>query len=182
MDETVFLGPLVSEEAVKKVELYNRLAQEEGARVLLDGGPIQGANGQDGNFVSPFIYEMEHDPSIRVLREEVFGPHVAVIPFGTVEQAIRIHNDSEYAFALAVISEDYRKVRRIREECDFGVGYVNLPTIGAEVHLPFGGLRKSGTGMPSASALIDVVTHRVAWTVNSGQEIKMAQGLAAQVR
>jgi aldehyde dehydrogenase (NAD+) len=60
------------------------------------------------------------------------------------------------------------------------VGYVNLPTIGAEVHLPFGGLKKSGTGMPSAAALIDAVTHRVAWTVNHGAEIKMAQGLSGK--
>ena len=63
----------------------------------------------------------------------------------------------------------------------FGVGYVNLPTIGAEVHLPFGGLKKSGTGMPSAAALLDAVTHRVSWTVNYGADIKMAQGLKADL-
>ena len=180
LDEGVFLGPLVTEEAVDRVESYNRLAQHEGARVLLDGGRLNGADLGQGNFISPFIYEMQHSPSSRVLGEEVFGPHVAIIPFGSIEEAIQIYNNSEYAFSLAVISQDYRKVRRIREECDFGVGYVNLPTIGAEVHLPFGGLKKSGTGMPSASALIDVVTHRVAWTVNHGDEIKMAQGLSAQ--
>ena len=129
--------------------------------------------------MAPFVYEMAYSPEVRVLREEVFGPHVAIIPFGTVDDAIRMYNDSEYAFSLAVISENYRTIKRVQQECDFGVGYVNLPTIGAEVHLPFGGLRKSGTGLPSASGLLDVVTHRVAWTVNHGEEIKMAQGLGA---
>ena len=104
-----------------------------------------------------------------------------MVPLETIDDAIRIYNNSDYTFALAVISQDYRTIRRIREECDFGVGYVNLPTIGAEVHLPFGGLRKRGIGMPSASALISVVTHRAAWTVNHGEEIKMAQGLRAKV-
>jgi len=182
LQETTFMGPLVTEQAVEKVRRYNALAKEEGARVLLDDtASPSGGEVANGNYVSPFIYEMEHRPAARVLREEVFGPHVAIIPFGAVEDAIRIYNDADYAFSLAVITEDYRKVRRVREECEFGVGYVNLPTIGAEVHLPFGGLRKSGTGMPSASTLIDVVTHRVAWTVNHATEIKMAQGLSAQV-
>ena len=178
LDEVTFMGPLVSEEAVAKVERYNDLARQEGATVLLDGRRLNGA-GQDGNFMAPFVYEMAYSPEVRVLREEVFGPHVAIIPFGTVDDAIRMYNDSEYAFSLAVISENYRTIKRVQQECDFGVGYVNLPTIGAEVHLPFGGLRKSGTGLPSASGLLDVVTHRVAWTVNHGEGIKMAQGLGA---
>jgi aldehyde dehydrogenase (NAD+) len=65
--------------------------------------------------------------------------------------------------------------------CDFGVGYVNLPTIGAEVHLPFGGLKKSGTGMPSAAGLLEAVTHKVSWTVNHAEDIKLAQGLKADL-
>ncbi|HHT9129024.1 MAG TPA: aldehyde dehydrogenase family protein, partial [Candidatus Wujingus californicus] len=65
--------------------------------------------------------------------------------------------------------------------CEYGLGYVNLPTIGAEVHLPFGGVKKSGTGLPSASTLIDVVTHRTAWTINHAMEIKMAQGLIVKL-
>jgi aldehyde dehydrogenase (NAD+) len=72
-------------------------------------------------------------------------------------------------------------MRQFREECEFGMGYVNLPCIGAEVHLPFGGVKKSGNGHPSAAGLAEVVTHKVSWTVNHGTEIKMAQGLSAEV-
>ena len=124
---------------------------------------------------------MRHDPKSRVLREEVFGPHAALIPFRDLEEAVRIYNDTDYGFALAVCSTDYRKIRSIQQECEFGVGYVNLPSIGAEVHLPFGGVKRSGTGMPSAASLLDAVTHRVAWTVNYAEEIQLAQGLTSQV-
>ena len=68
-----------------------------------------------------------------------------------------------------------------RDECEYGMGYVNLPCIGAEVHLPFGGVKKSGNGHPSAAGLIEAVTHKTAWTVNHGTEVKMAQGLTTDI-
>lgn len=179
--EDVFMGPLINPDAVQKTLFYNELARQEQAQVLLDSGRLDGDLAK-GNFVGPFIYEKPFAHDSRVLREEVFGPHVALIPYRTLDEAIAIYNDADYAFALAIISEDMRKIRRLREECEFGVGYVNLPTIGAEVHLPFGGLKRSGTGLPSAAAIVDVITHKVAWTVNYGTEIKMAQGLSAAVQ
>src|SRR3989304_1331814 len=100
----------------------------------------------------------------------------AIVPFRTVEEAIHIYNDTEYGFALSVITEDFRKARQVRLGGEHGVGYWNLPTIGAEVHMPFGGLKASGTGMPSAAALIDAVTHKTSWTVHHGETIQMAQG------
>ena len=72
-------------------------------------------------------------------------------------------------------------MRFFRDECEYGMGYVNLPCIGAEVHLPFGGVKKSGNGHPSAAGLVEAVTHKTAWTVNHGTEIKMAQGLTTEV-
>jgi aldehyde dehydrogenase (NAD+) len=83
---------------------------------------------------------------------------------------------------MAVITEDYRRWRIYRDECDYGMGYVNLPCIGAEVHLPFGGVKRSGNGQPSAAALVDAVTHRTAFTVNHARAIAMAQGMSAQTK
>jgi aldehyde dehydrogenase (NAD+) len=180
-DEKTFMGPVINEGAVKKVLGYNALAKREGAKVLLDGRRMSGRGYDRGFFLSPFVYQMRHTETSRCLREEVFGPHVAIIPFKSLDEAIAIYNDTDYGFILSVITNNYRITREMRERCDFGVGYVNLPTIGAEVHLPFGGLKKSGTGLPSASTLIDAVTHRVAWTVNHAREIKLAQGLSAKV-
>ncbi len=181
LDEQVFMGPLINEAAAKKVGFYNQLAKNEGAKVLLDGGRLEGGEYRHGYFYSPFIYRMGHRRDARVLHEEVFGPHVALIPFRTLEEAVAIHNDVEYGLAFSVITEDYRTARFLREACEFGIGYWNLPTIGAEVHLPFGGVKKSGTGMPASWPLLDVVTHKVAWTVNHDREIKMAQGMSAEV-
>jgi len=177
LDKANFTGPLIHEAALEKVERYNALAKKEGASVLVDGGRMTGQAWVDGNYLSPFVYRMEHKPGTRVLREEVFGPHVALIPFRNPEDAARIYNDTEYGLSLAVITEDFRAMRYFREECEYGMGYANLPCIGAEVHLPFGGVKKSGNGHPSAAGLIETVTHKTAWTVNYGLEVKMAQGL-----
>jgi aldehyde dehydrogenase (NAD+) len=181
LDAHNFTGPVIHAQAREKIERYNQLARQEGAKVLLEGGRMTGGEHRAGCFLSPFIYRIEPAPGVRSIREEVFGPHLAVIPFADNEQAARIYNDTEYGLSMAVITEDYRAMRFFREECEFGMGYVNLPCIGAEVHLPFGGVKKSGNGHPSAAGLVEAVTHKIAWTVNHGLEIKMAQGLTTDI-
>jgi aldehyde dehydrogenase (NAD+) len=181
LDAANFTGPVINRAAVDKIESYNRLAKEEGAKVLLDGGRMTDGDRAHGWFMSPFVYRMEHRPGVRCIREEVFGPHLALIPFKTNEDAARIYNDTPYGLSMAVVTEDYRAMRYFRDECEFGMGYVNLPCIGAEVHLPFGGVKKSGNGHPSAAGLVETVTHKIAWTVNHGTEIKMAQGLTTNI-
>jgi aldehyde dehydrogenase (NAD+) len=181
LDAGNFTGPVIHRGAVEKIEHYNALARQEGATVLLDGGRMTGGEHAVGCYLSPFIYRMEHRPGVRVLREEVFGPHLAVVPFRTNEDAVRIYNDTPYGLSMAVVTEDYRAMRLFRDECEYGMGYVNLPCIGAEVHLPFGGVKKSGNGHPSAAGLIETVTHKTAWTVNHGTEVKMAQGLTTDI-
>jgi aldehyde dehydrogenase (NAD+) len=181
LDAGNFTGPVIHRGAVEKVLSYNELARKEGATVLLDGGRLTGGEHAPGCYLSPFVYRIEHRPGLRCIREEVFGPHVALIPFKTDKDAVRIYNDTDYGLSLAVITEDFRKMRRFRDECEYGMGYVNLPCIGAEVHLPFGGVKKSGNGHPSAAGLVEAVTHKTAWTVNYAEEVKMAQGLATQI-
>jgi aldehyde dehydrogenase (NAD+) len=124
------------------------------------------------------VYRQEHRPGVRTVREEVFGPHVAVVPFRDDDEGVRIYNDTPYGLSMAVITESYRRWRWYRDECDYGMGYVNLPCIGAEVHLPFGGVKRSGNGQPSAAALVDAVTHKTAFTVNHERGITMAQGMS----
>jgi aldehyde dehydrogenase (NAD+) len=181
LDTRNFTGPVIHPGAVEKTEEYNDLARKEGAKILLEGGRITDAEHKGGCFLRPFVYRMEHRAGVRSIREEVFGPHVALIPFKSNEDAIRINNDTDYGLSMAVITEDYRTMRLFREECEYGMGYVNLPSIGAEVHLPFGGVKKSGNGHPSAAGLIETVTHKTAWTVNHGTEVKMAQGLTTDI-
>jgi aldehyde dehydrogenase (NAD+) len=181
LDPKNFTGPLIHKGAVAKVQSYNDLAKKEGAQVLLDGGPLTDPTHGKGCYLSPFIYRIAHKPGVRCIREEVFGPHLAVIPFKNNEEAVKIYNDTDYGLSLAVITESYRNMRYFREECEYGMGYVNLPCIGAEVHLPFGGVKKSGNGHPSAAGLVEAVTHKTAWTVNHAEEVKMAQGLTTDI-
>lgn len=181
LDSASFAGPVIHSEHLKKILDYNSLARSEGVEILLEGKEIQPISGSKGHFLSPFIYRCEYDPKRRVTKEEVFGPHLAIMPFRTDEDAVRIHNSVDYGLSMAVISESYRRIRFFREECEYGMGYVNLPSIGAEVHLPFGGVKKSGNGHPSAAGLVEAVTHKTAWTVNHGTDIKMAQGLTVDV-
>lgn len=181
LDAGNFTGPVIHKGSVEKIERYNDLARQEKADILLPGGRLADDGHAAGCFMSPFVYRIEARPGVRVVREEVFGPHLALIPFKTNEEAIRIYNDTEYGLSMAVITEDYRTMRLFRDECEYGMGYVNLPCIGAEVHLPFGGMKKSGNGHPSAAGLIETVTHKTAWTVNYGTEVKMAQGLTTEI-
>lgn len=178
-DPASFAGPLINQAAVDKVQFYNELAVQEGAQVLLAGGRAEEGELAEGYFMRPMIYLQEHGADKRTIREEVFGPHLAIIPFDDDAQAISIYNDTPYGLSMAVITEDYRRWRLYRDECDYGMGYVNLPCIGAEVHLPFGGVKRSGNGQPSAAALVDSVTHRTAFTVNHELGITMAQGMSA---
>ncbi|MGE3806569.1 MAG: aldehyde dehydrogenase family protein [Gemmataceae bacterium] len=181
LDPVNFTGPVIHKGSVEKILKYNDLARQEKAKILLEGGPMTSGEHAKGCYMSPFIYRQEWQPGLRTIREEVFGPHLAIIPFKTNDEAVKIYNDTQYGLSMAVITEDYRAMRYFRDECEYGMGYVNLPCIGAEVHLPFGGVKKSGNGHPSAAGLIEAVTHKTAFTINHGTEVKMAQGLKADV-
>jgi aldehyde dehydrogenase (NAD+) len=129
------------------------------------------------------VYEADAKADLRCTHEEVFGPHVALLEYsGDIEEAVDIHNDTDYGLAGAVISEDYRQINYFRDHAEVGLAYGNLPCIGAEVQLPFGGVKKSGNGYPSAREVIEAVTERTAWTLNNSKEIQMAQGLSAEIK
>ncbi|WP_336036885.1 aldehyde dehydrogenase family protein [Halobacterium yunchengense] len=187
LDENTFMGPAIEPEHVEKIQKYNDLAREEGANVLVDRATFDAdeipEGHEDGNWVGPFVYEVDYDPDLRCIKEEVFGPHVALIEYsGDIERAVELHNDTPYGLAGAVISEDYRQVNYFRDNAEVGLAYGNLPCIGAEVQLPFGGVKKSGNGYPSAREVIEAVTERTAWTLNNSKDIQMAQGLSADIK
>jgi aldehyde dehydrogenase (NAD+) len=186
LEEDTFMGPLVNAEQVEKFHRYNDLAREEGAEVLvdratLDDAEIPAAHG-DGHWAGPFVYEIDYEPGLRCLTEEVFGPHVALVEYdGDVARGVEIHDDTPYGLAGAIVSEDYRQLNYFRDNAEVGLAYANAPCIGAEIQLPFGGVKRSGAGFPYARELIEVVTDRTAWTVNNDREIRLAQGLSAEI-
>src|SRR5262249_6649559 len=125
LDPNNFTGPVINQAAVDKILGYNDLAKKEGAQVLLDGGRLTTGEFGSGFFLSPFIYRMNHGHGIRSIREEVFGPNLALIPFKNNDEAIKFYNDTDYGLSLAVITENYRAMRQFRDECEYGMGYVN---------------------------------------------------------
>jgi aldehyde dehydrogenase (NAD+) len=181
LDATSFMGPLIDAAAVEKVRGYNDLARDEGVEVLVDRSEPAGPG--DGHWVGPFVYRADPDAPLRCTHEEVFGPHVAILPYdGGIEEAVAYQNDTDFGLAGAIISDDFREVNYYRDHADVGLAYANLPCIGAEVQLPFGGVRRSGNGYPSAREIIEAVTDRVAWTINNSREIALAQGLSADIQ
>ena len=187
LEEDTFMGPLIEADHVEKVTGYNDLAKQEEVNVLVDRtelGADEIPDGhEDGHRVGPFVYEADPYEPLRCTHEEVFGPHVALLEYdGDVEEAVELHNDTDYGLAGAIISEDYRQINYYRDNAEVGLAYGNLPCIGAEVQLPFGGVKKSGNGYPSAREVIEAVTERTAWTLNNSKEIQMAQGLSADIK
>ncbi|MFB6310501.1 MAG: aldehyde dehydrogenase family protein [Salinirussus sp.] len=186
LDPDTFMGPAVDESQVEKFSRYNEIAREEGATVLVDREELHPeeipAGHEDGHWIGPFVYEIGFDPDLRCLTEEVFGPHVALIQYdGDIDQAIEIHDATPYGLTGSIVSENYRELNRFRDRAEVGFAYANLPCIGAEVQLPFGGVKRSGNGQPHAREVIETVTDRTAWTVNNAAEIELAQGLSAEI-
>lgn len=180
LDEETFMGPMIDKSQLKKFKQYNKLVREdEDTNVLLD---MEELDRDSGYYVGPFVYECEWDNGKDFLTEEVFGPHVALIEYnGDIEEGIRINNDVDYGLAGAVVTEDYRQMNKYRDKAELGLAYANLPSIGAEVQLPFGGIKKSGNGKPSARGIIEFCTERTAWTVNNSKDIELAQGLSSDI-
>lgn len=185
LDENTFMGPLIDKSLVEKFYEYNEVAKSEGANILVDRQDLNDdeipKDCSEGNWVGPFVYEIDYD-NHRCLQEEVFGPHVALLEYtGSLDNAIDIHNDTDYGLTGAIISEDYRQINQFRDNAEVGFAYANIPCIGAEVQLPFGGMNKSGHGSPSAREVIESVTDRTAWTVNNGESIELSQGLSSEI-
>ncbi len=141
----VDVGPLIHEAAREKCERYIAIAREEGATVATGGGrPAESGLG-DGWFFEPTVLAGV-DRKHRAAREEIFGPVLSVIRFDTIEEAFDINNEVPYGLSSSIYTQDVTASFRAVEELDNGITYVNAPTIGAEAHLPFGGVKNTGNG------------------------------------
>ncbi len=175
-DPRPFYGPLITEQQLYRVLRYNAMVPKN--QVLLNGEFQQSVDGtpSTGYYISPHVYQTPWGAE-QYLHEEVFGPHVAIVPFDDVEEAIHIFNDTPYGLSLGVITNDVRKARQCREGCDYGMAYWNNGCVGAESHVPFGGVKASGYGGASAAGTFDTTSHRVAWSMNFSENVNFPQGL-----
>ncbi len=143
LEEGVDLGPAVDEKQWQTDFDYIKIAQNEGARLVTGGRrPDHLA---PGYFVEPTIFD-QVSPEMRLFKEEVFGPVLAVTTAASLEEAIKVANSVEYGLTTSIFTQNLDTVMRFVEEVETGMVHVNEPTIGGEAQLPFGGIKSTGVG------------------------------------
>jgi len=139
------VGPLINAAAVQKVERYVDIGLEEGGNLLCGGVRAHDRSLTHGNFFEPTIFAGV-EPGQTLEQEEVFGPVLSVIRVSSVDEAFAVNNDVRYGLSSSIYTRDANVAFRAFSELDNGITYVNAPTIGAEAHLPFGGVKQTGNG------------------------------------
>jgi alpha-ketoglutaric semialdehyde dehydrogenase len=169
------VGPVINRGALEKVHSYTAIGKDEGAK-LLTGGEAATGNGFDkGNFYRPTIFG-DVDPQMRIAQEEIFGPTTALIPVGDVDEAIRVSNGIKFGLSSSIFTRDVNKAFRAMRDLEAGITYINAGTIGAEVHLPFGGTKDTGNGHREAGqAALDVFTEWKSIYVDYSGKLQKAQ-------
>jgi aldehyde dehydrogenase (NAD+) len=173
-DETD-VGPVINRSSLEKIHSYTQIGKEEGAK-LLTGGEIATGNGfEKGNFYRPTIFG-DVDPQMRIAQEEIFGPTTALIRVRDADEAIRVSNGIKYGLSSSIFTSDVNKAFRAMRDLEAGITYINAGTIGAEVHLPFGGTKDTGNGHREAGqAALDVFTEWKSIYVDYSGKLQRAQ-------
>jgi aldehyde dehydrogenase (NAD+) len=181
LDPTTQMGPSVSLGQLERVMEYVRVGRDEGATIAAGGNRLSfGALGK-GYFHEPTIFTGV-SPSMRIAREEIFGPVVSVLTCTSLDEAIAIANDVAYGLSASIYTKDINKAFAAMRDVYTGIFYVNAPTIGAEVHLPFGGTKATGNGHREAGvAALDVFSEWKSVYVDFSGKLQRAQIDAVQI-
>ena len=148
LDPRIDVGPVVSSDQEAKVLKYISIGKEEGANLLCGGRKLVGAPYDQGFFIEPTMFEARH--GMRITKEEIFGPVLSLIKVRDYEEAVSVANDVEYGLSSSIYTNNVNLAFRAMQELEAGITYINAPTIGAEVHLPFGGIKNTGNGTREA--------------------------------
>jgi aldehyde dehydrogenase (NAD+) len=143
------VGPVINESQFNKILKYIEIGKKEGAKLILGGKACQKGNCSKGYFIEPTIF-IEVTPEMRIAQEEIFGPVVSVIRAEDLKDAIQIVNQSPYGLSSAIYTQDVNSTAIAERDLDAGIVYINASTIGAEIQLPFGGIKHSGYGRKEA--------------------------------
>jgi aldehyde dehydrogenase (NAD+) len=139
------VGPLIHERSRAKVESYVAIGKEEGLELVTGGKRPGGAKTEKGFFYRPTIFAGAKASS-RLAQEEVFGPVLTVVRVNSLDEAIKVNNSVKYGLSSSLYTRDVNAAFRAMQDLDNGITYINAPTIGAEAHLPFGGVKQTGNG------------------------------------
>jgi aldehyde dehydrogenase (NAD+) len=169
------MGPSVSQSQLETVMKYVEIGRAEGARLECGGHALTSGAFARGYFHEPTIFG-DVAPSMRIAQEEIFGPVVSVIRCKSFDEAVQIGNGVQYGLSASIYTQDINRAFAAMRDMYTGIFYVNAPTIGAEVHLPFGGTKATGNGHREAgTAALDVFSEWKSIYVDFSGRLQRAQ-------
>jgi aldehyde dehydrogenase (NAD+) len=175
LDRDVRVGPLVSDGQLQSVHSYVGVGVADGADLIAGGKIVTDGELVNGHFHEPTIFN-NVAPEMRIAREEIFGPVVSLLPVHSLDQAIEVVNGVQYGLSAAIFTQDVNNAFRAMQDIDTGILYVNAGTTGAEIHLPFGGVKATGNGHREAgTAAIDFYTEWQSIYVDYSGKLQRAQ-------
>jgi aldehyde dehydrogenase (NAD+) len=175
-DETVDLAPLINRTQRDRVLEYIRVGREDdGARLITGGQVLDEGELAKGNYIAPTVFT-DATPRMRIAQEEIFGPVTTVIPIDDLDAAIAAANSTSYGLSASIYTNDVTAAMRAVTELEFGIVYVNAPTIGAEVQLPFGGMKNTGNGFREAGMhAMDEFSEQKSVSIDFSHRLQKAQ-------
>ncbi len=176
LDAKTEVGPVINQAAMEKILGYIEIGQKEDkAKLACGGNRLTKGDYAKGYFIEPTVFA-DVAPQMRVGQEEIFGPVTSVIPFSTLDEAIDIVNNVPYGLSSAIYTQDVNQAFHAMQELYTGICYVNSATIGAEVHLPFGGTKGTGNGHREAGTqVLDIFTEWKSLYVDYSGKLQRAQ-------
>jgi len=175
LDESVEMGPLINEAARQKVHRYVQIGKKEGARLLTGGETYEKGKQANGYFYLPTVFD-QVTPTMRIAQEEIFGPVISLIEVKDFDEAIEVLNGTSYGLSSSIYTRDMARAFRAMRDIQAGITYVNGPTIGAEVHLPFGGVKDTGNGHREAGTTVyDIFSEWKAVYIDYSGKLQKAQ-------
>ena len=175
LDDTVDVGPVVSDSQLTTISDYVHIGQQEGAKLAVGGSVAREGDLRHGFFHQPTVFD-DVAPSMRIAQEEIFGPVTTLIPVESLDEAIDVVNGVQYGLSASIFTQDVNKAFRAMRDIETGILYVNAGTIGAEIHLPFGGTKATGNGHREAgTAAIDFYTEWQSIYVDYSGKLQRAQ-------
>jgi len=174
IDPDIDMGPVSSKAQEESILNYIKIGIDEGAKLICGGKMLTGGIYDKGSFIQPTIFEAKH--GMTITKEEIFGPVLSVIKVKNYEEAVHVSNDVEFGLSSSIYTKNINTAYRAIEDFETGITYINAPTIGAEVHLPFGGVKNTGNGGREAgTTAIDEFTEIKTIFIDYSDKLQKAQ-------
>ena len=175
LDPSTDMGPCINEQQLNTVMKYVQIGKDETAKLATGGNRLESGAWGRGWFHEPTVFT-DCAPKMRIAQEEIFGPVVAVIPFEDFDEALDIANGVQYGLSAAIYTRNVNNAFRAQRDLQTGIVYVNAPTIGAETHLPFGGIKNTGNGhRESGEAALDFYSEWKTVYIDYSDRLQRAQ-------